>query len=66
MTVAESRPLLRFLFDHQVRPEFTVRVGWSARMLMMWENRATLHHAMNDYPGRRRLLHRVTVMERPM
>ena len=64
MTVAESAPLLNYLFDHQVRPEFQARVTWDADSLVMWDNRATLHYAMNDYSGHRRRLERVTAMER--
>jgi len=63
MTVAESKPLLEFLFQHQVRPEFQGRVSWEADSLVMWDNRATLHYAMNDYSGVRRRLERVTAME---
>jgi taurine dioxygenase len=65
MTEAESRPLLQFLFDHQVRPEFQIRVTWQPHQVTMWDNRATQHYAMNDHPGQRRRLQRVTAMERP-
>ena len=63
MTVAESKALLDHLFAHQIRPEFQARVSWHDRMLLMWDNRATLHYAMNDYTGHRRRLERVTSME---
>jgi taurine dioxygenase len=63
MRASESRPMLEFLHDRQTRPEFTVRIEWQARMLVMWDNRATLHYGVNDYRGQRRLLRRVTVME---
>jgi alpha-ketoglutarate-dependent taurine dioxygenase len=66
MTEAESRPLLDFLFDHAIRPEFTCRFRWSPGALAIWDNRCTLHYAVNDYDGSRRLLHRTTFAgERP-
>jgi len=30
-------------------------------MLLLWDNRSTMHLAINDYDGQRRLLHRTTV-----
>ena len=64
MTEAESAPILDYLFAHQVRPEFCARVPWTDNQLTLWDNRAVLHYAMNDYHGRRRHLERVTVLER--
>lgn len=63
MTESESRPLLEFLFAHQTRNEFVTRVGWEPGQLTLWDNRAVLHYAMNDYDGHRRALQRVTTME---
>ena len=66
MTVAESRPLLEFLFQHQVRDEFTCRFRWKVGSLAMWDNRATQHNPVNDYHGYKRLMHRITLKgERP-
>lgn len=64
-TEEESQPLLNYLYEHQVRPEFQVRVPWELDQLTIWDNRSVLHYAMDDYPNQRRLLHRVTAMERP-
>ena len=67
MSEVESRPLLNFLFEHSTRPEFTCRFRWSNRTLAIWDNRCTLHYAVNDYDGYRRLLHRTTFAgERPV
>lgn len=67
MTVEESRPLLQFLFDHAVRPEFTCRLRWTPGTLAIWDNRCLMHLAINDYDGTRRLLHRTTTAgERPV
>jgi taurine dioxygenase len=61
MTVEESRPLLNFLFAHQVRPEFTVRVSWDVGSMVLWDNRCALHNPVNDYHGQRRIMHRITL-----
>lgn len=57
----ESAPLLRFLFEHQVRPEFTCRFAWQADSLAFWDNRAVLHNPINDYHGFRRVMQRITL-----
>lgn len=57
----ESRGLLNFLHEHQVRPEFTCRWRWSPGALAFWDNRCAQHLPINDYHGYRRLMHRVTL-----
>ncbi|MBV9903505.1 MAG: TauD/TfdA family dioxygenase, partial [Alphaproteobacteria bacterium] len=61
MTEEESAPLLAFLHQHQVKPEFTCRVSWRAGTLALWDNRCVLHNPVNDYQGFRRVMHRVTL-----
>ncbi|MDO9272780.1 MAG: TauD/TfdA family dioxygenase [Rugosibacter sp.] len=61
MTEEESRPLLDFLFAHQIRPEFTCRFSWTVGSIAFWDNRCVLHNPINDYHGYTRLLHRVTL-----
>jgi taurine dioxygenase len=61
MSEAESAPLLRFLFAHQHRPEFTCRFRWEPGSLAFWDNRCAQHNPINDYHGFRRVMHRVTL-----
>ncbi len=58
---AESEALLRFLFTHQVRPEFTCRFAWQPGSMAYWDNRCVMHNPVNDYHGYRRLMHRITL-----
>jgi taurine dioxygenase len=60
-TEEESRPLLHYLFDHMVRPEFTCRYRWRKGDLGFWDNRCLLHNPVDDYFGQRRLMLRVAV-----
>ena len=65
MTEAESAALLHFLYEHQVRPEFTCRFSWRAGSIALWDNRCVLHNPINDYHGHKRLMHRVTLKGTP-
>ncbi|MFN8034807.1 MAG: TauD/TfdA family dioxygenase [Acidimicrobiia bacterium] len=61
MTEDESRPLLRYLFDHSVRPEFTCRFQWRVGSVALWDNRCAMHNPINDYHGFTRTMHRITL-----
>jgi len=65
-TDEESKPLLEYLYQHASHPQFTCRVSWAKGSLVMWDNRATWHCALNDYHGQRRLMHRITVEGEPL
>jgi taurine dioxygenase len=61
MDDAEARPLLARLVAHATHPNLTCRLRWEPHMLTIWDNVATQHFAINDYPGARREMFRTSV-----
>jgi taurine dioxygenase len=61
MTEEESRPLIDYLNDHCIENERTCRVRWEPGQLTIWDNRCTMHYAVNDYHGERREMLRLIV-----
>ena len=57
----ESATLLDLLYRHCQRPEFSCRFRWSVGAVAFWDNRATLHYALDDYGDALRIAHRVTL-----
>jgi len=58
----ESEAILKLLFAHATRPEFTVRWRWQVNDVAFWDNRVTQHFAVDDYRPARRMMHRATVL----
>ena len=66
MTEDESRPLIAFLREHAIKPEFTCRLAWRNGTLGLWQNNRLMHYAIGDYRGSSRIVYRTTVAgERP-
>lgn len=61
MSREESAPLLDYLRQHAITPEFTCRFRWAPGSMAIWDNRCTLHYAIDDYSGQRRRMHRIIV-----
>ena len=58
--------VLRLLFEHVAKPEFTVRWRWRAGDVAFWDNRLTQHYALADTLPHRRVMHRATILgDRP-
>ena len=60
-TKEESQTLLAHLYRHSVNENFTCRLRWSVHTLAIWDNRCTMHNALNDYSGVRREMYRTSV-----
>ena len=60
-TKDESAALLAHLHRHSINENFTCRLRWSVRTLAIWDNRCTMHNALNDYSGVRREMYRTSV-----
>jgi taurine dioxygenase len=58
---AETQAILGFLFAHMIQEQFIYRHRWREKMLLMWDNRCTMHLAEGGYDGHLRLMHRTTV-----
>ncbi|WP_434559304.1 taurine dioxygenase [Pseudomonas sp. Z4-20] len=62
LSETESEAILKLLFAHSIRPEFTLRWRWQANDVAFWDNRVTQHFAVDDYRPARRVMHRATVL----
>jgi taurine dioxygenase len=57
----QSELLYRLLQGHATKLEHTVRWRWQAGDVVLWDNRATQHIALNDYGDQPRVVRRVTI-----
>jgi taurine dioxygenase len=61
ISAIESDALLAMLHRHCEQPEFQLRWKWQAGDAALWDNRCTMHRAVNDYGDAARIIHRVTI-----
>jgi taurine dioxygenase len=57
----ESQALLGHVHKLSINENFTCRLRWSVKTLAIWDNRCTMHNALNDYSGVRREMYRTSV-----
>ncbi|MCT4717064.1 TauD/TfdA family dioxygenase [Enterobacteriaceae bacterium H18W14] len=57
----ESARLFELLQNRVIQLENTVRWRWQQDDVVIWDNRATQHYAVNDYGNQPRLVRRVTI-----
>lgn len=57
----ESTAILDMLYRHCIQPELTCRFRWESGSVAFWDNRATLHYALDDYGDATRVANRVTL-----
>ena len=56
-----SAQLLQYLIAQAQIPEYQVRFRWKQNSVAMWDNRATQHYAVMDYPPCHRKMERATI-----
>ena len=61
LSEAESEAILKLLFAHATRPEYTIRWRWQQNDVAFWDNRVTQHYATDDYRPAHRIMHRATI-----
>ena len=61
LSILEGKAILNMLFEHVALHEYTCRIQWKPSTLVMYDNRATQHRALNDYGDEKRLMWRSTV-----
>ncbi|WNR43653.1 TauD/TfdA dioxygenase family protein [Paenibacillus roseipurpureus] len=61
LSSADSAQFIALLQAHITKLENTVRWRWAAGDVVIWDNRATQHYAVNDYGDQHRIVRRVTV-----
>ena len=57
----ESEGLLALLHRHTTQPELVLRHRWRPGDVVIWDNRATMHYAADDYGTAERRMRRVTL-----
>ncbi|VTU33447.1 TauD/TfdA dioxygenase family protein [Variovorax sp. PBL-E5] len=65
LSSAESARIFEILQSRVIALENTVRWTWQKDDVVIWDNRATQHYAINDYGDQPRVVRRVTIEGEP-
>ena len=49
MDKEESDEVLKKIFEHQERLDFTCRFKWTENAVAIWDNRSTQHQGLTDF-----------------
>ena len=60
-----SSSLLQYLISQAAIPEYQVRWRWQPGSVAIWDNRATQHYAVMDYPPSHRKMERAGIVGQP-
>jgi taurine dioxygenase len=60
LTTRENEVLLPFLYELVREPAYQCRFHWEPGSVAFWDNRATQHYAVPDYPGQR-VMNRIVI-----
>ena len=60
-----SSSLLQYLINQSAIPEYQVRWKWQPNSVAIWDNRATQHYAVMDYPPCHRKMERAGIIGTP-
>jgi taurine dioxygenase len=60
-----SAALLQYLINQAMIPEYQVRWRWKPNSVAIWDNRATQHYAVMDYPPCHRKMERAGIIGTP-
>ena len=63
--MSPNNALLQYLINQAAIPEYQVRWRWKPNSMAIWDNRATQHYAVMDYPPCHRKMERAGIVGTP-
>jgi taurine dioxygenase len=60
-TRSPGQHIYEALHHYATRPENTIRWHWRLGDVAIWDNRASLHYGVNDFPGQARTMRRISL-----